>query len=117
VQPFPATGEKVLIAVATGSPLWSRDGKRLYFAGGNEFSVVDYQVQPSFKVVGKPSGVPRSEAVSLPLAPRNYDLAPDGKHFLTVVEAGDRSTTPDAGRQIQVVTNWFEELTARVPRQ
>jgi len=115
VQPFPPTGEKVLIAVARGTPMWSRDGKRLYYAGGNEFSVVEYQVQPSFKVVGKPSGLPRSGAISVPLAPRSYDLAPDGKHFLIVVEAGDRAGAPDSGRQIQIVTNWFEELKAHVP--
>ena len=116
VQPFPATGEKVQIG--TGSnPMWSRDEKRLYYSvgGADEFGVIDYTDRPSFRVVGKPPGWPRAGGVLAPGAPRNYDLAPDGKHFLIVVEAGARPDAAESSRQIQVVTNWFEELKARVP--
>src|SRR5262249_47576278 len=86
VQPFPATGEKVQIG-AGRYPMWSRDQKRLYyFAGvGTEFGVVDYTDRPTFKVAGKAPGWPRAGAVLMPVAPRNYDLAPDGKHFVIIV--------------------------------
>jgi eukaryotic-like serine/threonine-protein kinase len=116
VQPFPATGEKVQIG-AGRYPMWSRDERRLYyFAGvGTDFGVVDYTDRPTFKVVGKLSGWPRSGAILMPVAPRNYDLAPDGKHFLIVVEAGGPAEASDSSRQIQVVANWFEELKARMP--
>jgi hypothetical protein len=49
-------------------------------------------------------------ALFAPVAPCNYDLAPNGKHFLIVVEAGGTADAPDSSRQIQVVANWFEEL-------
>jgi hypothetical protein len=82
-----------------------------YFADvGTEFGVVGYADQPTFKVVGKPLGWPRLGAVFAPVAPCNYDLAPNGKHFLIVVEAGGTADAPDSSRQIQVVANWFEEL-------
>jgi hypothetical protein len=97
--------------------MWSRDEKRLYYSvgGADEFGVIDYTDRPSFRVVGKPPGWPRAGGVLAPGAPRNYDLAPDGKHFLIVVEAGARPDAAESSRQIQVVTNWFEELKARVP--
>jgi hypothetical protein len=95
VQPFPATGEKRQIGVGR-YPVCSRDEKRLYYCAdvGTEFGVVGYADQPTFKVVGKPLGWPRSGAVLAPVAPRNYDLAPNGKHFLIVVEAGGTADAP-----------------------
>jgi hypothetical protein len=45
---------------------------------------------------------------------RNWDVAPDGKHFVQVVGSiGDAEA--GAGGQIHVVLNWFQELKARVP--
>ena len=41
---------------------------------------------------------------------RDYDIAPDGR-FLMVKER----TTAVAGRQLNVVRNWAETLTERVP--
>lgn len=42
----------------------------------------------------------------------NYDIAPDGQHFVVVEE--QRQNDP-AGARLQVVLNWFDELKARVP--
>ena len=42
----------------------------------------------------------------------NYDIAPDGQHFVVVEE--QRQNDP-AGARLQVILNWFEELKARVP--
>jgi Tol biopolymer transport system component len=116
VQPFAATGEKVQIGVGSNA-MWSRDEKRLYYSPsvGSDFAAVDYENQPSFKVVGRPLGWPRRGAVLTPGFPRNYDFAADGKHFLIVVEAGASAAATDSSPQIQIVTNWFEELNARVP--
>jgi hypothetical protein len=38
---------------------------------------------------------------------RNWDVAPDGQRFLVA-----ESTRP---AEISIVTNWFEELKAKVP--
>jgi hypothetical protein len=44
---------------------------------------------------------------------RQYDLSPDGKRFL-MFDIG--ATPPPAPTQLNVVLNWFEELTARAGR-
>ncbi len=40
---------------------------------------------------------------------RNYDVTPDGKRFVMVLESGASEF------QMHVVVNWFEELKERVP--
>ena len=40
---------------------------------------------------------------------RNYDVTPDGQHFLMFKSADPAAT------QINVVLNWFSELQQRVP--
>jgi hypothetical protein len=41
---------------------------------------------------------------------RNFDVTPDGRRFLMVMDA-----QPEAVTQIRVVMNWFEELEQLVP--
>jgi hypothetical protein len=48
---------------------------------------------------------------------RNYDITPDGKHFIVVLPDSSTSgdTKPGPAQQITVVLNWFDELKQRVP--
>jgi hypothetical protein len=47
---------------------------------------------------------------------RQYDIQPDGQHFIRLVSAGDQPpSVPAPNPLIQVVLNWFEELKQRVP--
>jgi hypothetical protein len=41
-----------------------------------------------------------------------YDVTPDGQRFIMIERVKSETTT----RQINIVLNWFEELTERVPR-
>jgi hypothetical protein len=73
--------------------------------------------QPTFRF-GNPVVV-RSESlqtgvVSAPIAPRPFDMHPDGSIIGTVESQGTSSAALAAPR-IEVVLNWFEELKARVP--
>ena len=43
-----------------------------------------------------------------------YDIHPDGKRFVMVSEADDRSVA-SSPQHMQVVLNWHEELKQRVP--
>ncbi|MEO6223799.1 MAG: hypothetical protein ABIP90_11160, partial [Vicinamibacterales bacterium] len=119
VQPFPPTGAKYQISTEGGrAPLWSPDGTHLYYWAMLSQHVValDVQTQPTLntgnvvllKIVARFNMTGRG---------RNYDVTPDGKHFVVVTSA-DRES-PDAARpstqQINAVLNWFEELKARVP--
>jgi serine/threonine protein kinase len=50
--------------------------------------------------------------------PRVWDITPDGKRIIGVIEATtDATSSPGASAapQIQVVLNWFSELKQRVP--
>ncbi len=47
---------------------------------------------------------------------RMHDIAPDGQRFLMLAEPGTaRETGAAITPQINVVLNWFQELTERVP--
>jgi len=115
VQPFPATGAKFQIGNGI-TPLWGPAGKELFFSPGIPglpFLAVSVETQPTFRF-GNPISVPRPGALVVGGIPGNYDIAPDGQHFIIVVDAGD-SPTRSAVPQIQVVLNWFEELKVRAP--
>ena len=117
VQPFPP-GAKHQVSTNGGSrPLWSADGRELYFSADvqagvtSKFMAVSVRTEPSFSF-GAPAPIPTSNAILA--GNRNYDITPDGKRFLVV---GPEPSITDAPRpsQINVVLNWFEELKARVP--
>ena len=42
---------------------------------------------------------------------RGFDIAPDGQRFMMIKRGGEDAAPP----QINVVLNWFQELTERVP--
>jgi hypothetical protein len=45
----------------------------------------------------------------------NYDVSPDGRHFVMVELSGLSGRGSDTVR-LQMVLNWLEELSQRVPR-
>ena len=46
---------------------------------------------------------------------RSYDIALDGQRFLFVKDDMGQATEDQSERQINVVLDWFQELTERVP--
>ena len=118
VQPFPPTGAKYQISTEGGrAPLWSPDGKQLFYhqANTNRLLAVDVRTQPAFSF-GKPTPFPIEGTVH-PLAQRNYDITPDAKQFLVALPASATRADPArrSNAQINVVLNWLEELKQRVP--
>jgi len=125
VQPFPPTGSKYQISTGGGrAPLWSADGKQLYYHGngaggsanlGQRLFAVDVRTQPTFAVERSVTLPIEVNAGNSTLA-RNYDIMPDGKQFVVTTPA---SVAADSNRsstqQINVVLNWFEELKRLVP--
>jgi serine/threonine-protein kinase len=117
VQPFPATGAKYLIASSGSHPVWSPDGKELYFylrGQLEQLNVVSVTTVPTF-AFGNAMPVPNGNVRSgFDVVERQYDITPDGKRFIGVVDAQNKASAPVAP-QIQVVLNWLEELKQRVP--
>jgi Tol biopolymer transport system component len=82
VQPFPPTGAKYRVTTGGGTrPLWSPDGKELFFDNNNGrmFSVAVTGIEPF--ATGAPVSLPITGFIQGPLR-RQYDLTADGKHFL-----------------------------------
>jgi dipeptidyl aminopeptidase/acylaminoacyl peptidase len=75
VQPFPGPGVKRLVSEGGGlNPIWSRDGRELFYRRGADIVAVGVEMEPTF-TVGK-SAVLFSGRYRL--SGRDYDVSPDG---------------------------------------
>ena len=112
VQPFPATGAIHQLVTKGFHPTWSPDGTTLFFnPSPQSIGVVSITTRPAF-AFGTANLEPRLFSMSPPERPRAYDVMPDGR-FLARVPSQDGPV----GRYLlpmHVVTNWFDELRARV---
>jgi hypothetical protein len=123
-QPFPATGATYQVPVVEQGgyrhPSWSPDGRELfYMIGGNiRLRVASVATQPGF-AFGNSSPLPRPAywIDAIGDVGRQWDVMPDGQHFIIRTPSGSVGKPDTAGQaeQIQVVLNWFEELKQRVP--
>lgn len=120
VQPFPATGAKYQItkggSIPNHHPIWSPDGKELFYVSAGRLFSVAIQTQPSFRFAN-PVPLPITGFQRAMADIRNYDITPDGKRFIVVFPPGENPAEPNRPVQIQVVLNWFEELKRRMSRQ
>ncbi len=112
VQAFPGPGRKWQISVDGGTePVWARNGRELFFRDGDKLFAVATQTRPVFSA-GPPDLLFQSRYErGLTLGHINYDVAPDGQHFL-MVQGSEQEAAPT---QLSVIVNWFEELNRRVP--
>jgi Tol biopolymer transport system component len=106
MRSFP-DGERVFRVTADGgiSPLWSPDGKDLFYRGLNN-QMMAVQVTPGGSFTG---GTPRAlfNAVTYE---SNYGISPDGKRFLMMpLIATELSAT-----RVNIVLNFLTELRQRV---
>jgi serine/threonine-protein kinase len=118
VQPFPATGTKYQVSRGgedAHHPLWSPDGKELYYVPGPaQFVKISITTAPAFSF-GNPVPLPSPLILGGPQNARRYDITPDGKQLIGLVATGQTQTGTPAQQQIYVVLNWFTELQQRVP--
>ena len=102
VQDFPRGAAKFQVSISGGSePRWRRDGRELYFLGGDgQMMAVDVEMTPTFRL-----GVPRplfQTRLNLLAAPaRRYGVSGDGQRFLMNVPVGTDAVAP-----ITVIMNW-----------
>jgi Tol biopolymer transport system component len=102
VQSFPKSGGKWQVSVNGGSfPVWSRDGKELYFLGlDGKMMVADVRSVPGKDGPTFERGVPKPLFDIRIAANTTFDVGKDGK-FLVPVPAVQPGATP-----INVVVNW-----------
>jgi Tol biopolymer transport system component len=136
VQPFPGPGLRRQIVEGGSEPVWSRDGRELFFRSRRAPGAPSGR--PSDQGIFTPSGRPsdqgifalpfdlvRGEASGQPVQlfrgrfaqnERNvpmYDVTSDGRRFVMVM-AGDEEYTPV---NLNVVMNLGDELVRRVPQR
>ena len=89
-------------------PVWSRDGRELFYREGAELKVVSV-VREHALSFGEPQTLFQGSFPSGANRPI-YDVTPDGR-FVMLMEASAEST------HLIVVENWFEELRTGVSRE
>jgi serine/threonine-protein kinase len=111
VQSFPEIGPKHQVSVAGGGePVWSFDGRELFFRQRDQMLVVDVNYEP-FRV-GRPRVLFTGKYDAAPLTGhQHYDASRDAKKFL-MVKHGE----PVGPSEVQVVLEWSEELASFVTR-
>ena len=93
-------------------PVWSPDGRELFFIGEADLMVAQVETEPTFNaLVAEPLFSLRDYEIG---DGRQYDLAPNGDRFIFRKRAA--SASDDARfTGLIFVENWFRELTERVP--
>jgi hypothetical protein len=117
VQPVPPTGEKYQVTTTnTRAPLWSEDGRRLYFleliGGGNRRRLmsVDVETRGGFSF-GSPR--PLFDGVDNAGGTWPYVVA-RGERWLALTRVADANGEGPPATEMRVTLNWFEELKQRV---
>jgi hypothetical protein len=125
VQPFPGPGVRRQITFdGAREPVWRRDGRELFYRRGVQTQLeldprplgTDALFTLPFDpvrglAVGQPVLLFRSRHIIGPGGVAGYDVSPDGRRFLMIKPA----ETELAPIQLNVVTNWGEELVRRLP--
>jgi len=92
-------------------PLWSRDGKEVFYRRGDVFMSVGVNLTGDALSIGDTRKLFEMRAATGRTANHaGYAVSPDGKQFLIL--RPDPRAIPT---QINVVLNWFDELKAKVP--
>jgi Tol biopolymer transport system component len=104
VLAYPERGQRHSVSIGGGTdPVWSADGTELFYRSGNTIMAVAVQATPTFSVTTAPT--PLFSGPYDFTQTRNWAMGPNGQF---VMIKSDPATT----RQLQVVLNWFEEITA-----
>ena len=106
VQPFPGPGGRVQVSAGGGTePVWSRDGRRLFYRGNARLMAATIRAASAFTVASRDT-VMADTYVHSSNPHANYDVLPDGTHFVFL--------QPDNEAELMVVANWQSVLRERM---
>jgi serine/threonine protein kinase/Tol biopolymer transport system component len=111
IRPFPDVDSGGRWQVSTNGgefPLWSPNGKELFYRGPDSIVAVSVETKPTLKL-GTPKNLFLNKYVG------QFDITPDGKRFVMLKPLAASNEKPAAKGKIVVVLNWLEELKQRVP--
>jgi serine/threonine-protein kinase len=111
VRPFPGPGGRWQISNGGSGPLWSRDGRELFYRSPTgSVMIVSYTAGRDAFIAGKPREWPT--AVPLGIG-AGLDVSPDGKHLVATLPQG-----VDANRPLNHLTflfHFIDELQRKLP--
>jgi serine/threonine-protein kinase len=106
VYAIPASGKGTRVTVSldggTG-PVWSRDGRQLFYRAGDELVSVQVTLTPALQLGTRQTLLDLSAYDSGYL--HEFDVSPDGQRFLLIRTAPESRPT-----RLDLVLNWSEEL-------
>jgi eukaryotic-like serine/threonine-protein kinase len=105
VRPLAGSGARIRVSLGGGAePLWSPDGKRLFYRAGFALMAATIARAPTLGVTGRDT-LFEGRYPTDPWHP-NYDVTPDGRHFVMLQPV-------EENRDLILVVNWIEELRRR----
>jgi serine/threonine-protein kinase len=118
VRPFPdVDGGRWQVSTNGGAnPLWSPDGRELFFRSGDAVMAVPVKTDPTFSFEAPKILFRGTYFYSDRVVGTLWDISPDGKRFLMMKEPGSLSGE-GRPRKINIVVNWIEELKQRLPKK
>jgi serine/threonine-protein kinase len=111
VAAFPSLASINQVSSGGGTePRWSRDGRELFYVGGNgQLMSVPVAPGPTFSP-GTPQALFSLEGYRRARNRQQYDVGPDGRFIMI------RETGRSAARGVVYVEQWFRELRAKLNR-
>jgi Tol biopolymer transport system component len=107
----PSPGRRLAVSTLGGlQPRWNRNGKELFYRNGNKMMVVDVSTSPELVLSPPRQLFEQRYAFGPSVTTPNYDVTPDGESFVMVKDESG------SGR-LNVVLNWFDELTRLVAKR
>jgi serine/threonine-protein kinase len=104
VRPFPGPGPKWQISAEGGAePRWTQNGRELFYRNGDKMMAVEVENKPTFRA-GRPRMLFERQFLE------SYDVDLDGTRFLMI----KRDPAESGPARVNVILNWFEEVTRRV---
>jgi serine/threonine-protein kinase len=115
VRPFPGPGGRWQVSTGGGrNPLWSRDGRELLFqASDGRVMAAAYTAKGDAFAAGKPRVWTETRVRTTGFG-RNYDMTPDGKRLVAIVDDAQGDKLPT---HLTFLLNFLDELRRKAPVQ
>ena len=110
VQTYPEMDAKIPVSVGGGdSPVWSVDGKELFYRAGERVMAVEVTRRPTLRAT-PPRELFRGTYVNPAAAGRQYHVGPDGRFVMLKRSINETAPAPP---KIVLDVNWLEALQQR----
>lgn len=90
VRAFPGPGDRRQVSrEGASAPKWAPGGNEIYYRHGEVTLAVKIQTRPELKMGAPAVLFEHEDAIATGLHISSYDVAPDGRRFLAVVDTDD----------------------------